>query len=218
MLRRLPRILRFIPGTAQDVRVYFLAMQYWLAGSEENIRNLVALLVSRYAAGPREVLRELLKAEPPAEYPEVGLYHPRCGLRLFDNPSELPAAPKDCLRHGGPAADALLRPGRQRQTLRCGDRGAGRARPARYPGLCAGLDARPAVDAFFLDNGAPVIDALVSLTGFSLVGGPAYNDAQAAEEMLAELDVPYVAAHATEFQTLEQWAESDMACCRWKPP
>ena len=28
-------------------------------------------------------------------------------------------------------------------------------------------------------NGGPTIDALVSLTGFSLVGGPAYNDAKA---------------------------------------
>ena len=46
---------------------------------------------------------------------------------------------------------------------------------------------------------------VVSLTGFSLVGGPAYNDAKAAEEMLAALDVPYIAAHPVEFQTLEQW-------------
>ena len=29
-------------------------------------------------------------------------------------------------------------------------------------------------------NGAPVVDAVVSLTGFSLVGGPAYNDSPAA--------------------------------------
>ena len=27
MLRRLPKILRFIPGTAQDVRAYFLTLQ-----------------------------------------------------------------------------------------------------------------------------------------------------------------------------------------------
>ena len=33
MLRRLPKLLRFIPGTAQDVRIFFLVMQYWLAGS-----------------------------------------------------------------------------------------------------------------------------------------------------------------------------------------
>ena len=56
-------------------------------------------------------------------------------------------------------------------------------------------------------DGAPTVDAVVSLTGFSLVGGPAYNDAHAAEEMLARLDVPYIAAHPVEFQTLAQWQD-----------
>jgi magnesium chelatase subunit H len=37
MLRRLPRILKFIPGKAQDLRAYFLCMQYWLAGSDDNV-------------------------------------------------------------------------------------------------------------------------------------------------------------------------------------
>jgi magnesium chelatase subunit H len=32
MLRRLPQILRFIPGTAQDVRAYFLTLQYCWPG------------------------------------------------------------------------------------------------------------------------------------------------------------------------------------------
>jgi magnesium chelatase subunit H len=50
-----------------------------------------------------------------------------------------------------------------------------------------------------------VVDAVVSLTGFSLVGGPAYNDSRAAEEMLAALDVPYIAAHPLEFQTIVDW-------------
>jgi magnesium chelatase subunit H len=49
----------------------------------------------------------------------------------------------------------------------------------------------------------------VSLTGFSLVGGPAYNDADAAEETLAKLDVPYLVAHPVEFQTIEEWEASD---------
>jgi magnesium chelatase subunit H len=53
MLRRIPQMLRFIPGTAQDVRAYFLSLQYWLAGSEDNILNMVRYLVSRYSAGPR---------------------------------------------------------------------------------------------------------------------------------------------------------------------
>ena len=56
LLRRLPQILRFIPGTAQDVRAYFLVLQYWLAGSHENVAGLVQMLLHRYAAGPREGL------------------------------------------------------------------------------------------------------------------------------------------------------------------
>jgi hypothetical protein len=43
VLRQLPKILRFIPGTAQDVRVYFISMQYWLAGSDENLANLICI-------------------------------------------------------------------------------------------------------------------------------------------------------------------------------
>ena len=45
--------------------------------------------------------------------------------------------------------------------------------------------------------------------GVALVAGPASTDARAAEEILARLDVPYLAAHPVEFQTLEQWQESD---------
>jgi magnesium chelatase subunit H len=77
------------------------------------------------------------------------------------------------------------------------------------PAFSTGLDARPAIEKFFLEDGHPTIDAMVSLMGFSLVGGPAYNDAKAAEEILVKLDVPYIAAHPVEFQTLEQWRESD---------
>ncbi len=76
------------------------------------------------------------------------------------------------------------------------------------PAFATGLDSRPAIEAFFLDNGHPRIDALVSLTGFSLVGGPAYNDAKAAEDMLAKLDVPYLSVAPVEFQSIEQWGAS----------
>ena len=77
MLRRIPQMLRFIPGTAQDVRAYFLTLQYWLAGSEENIANMVRFLITRYAAGPRAGLQAAAKAAAPVDYPDVGVYHAR---------------------------------------------------------------------------------------------------------------------------------------------
>ena len=61
------------------------------------------------------------------------------------------------------------------------------------PAFASGLDAAPGGRALLHEGrAAACVDAVVSLTGFSLVGGPAYNDAKAAEELLARLDVPYI--------------------------
>lgn len=203
MLRRLPQMLRFIPGTAQDVRAYFLALQYWLGGSQENIANLVRMLVRRYAGGPREALGGALKVAPPVHYPEIGLYHPRARGRITERLADLPTEGS-----GGTVGVLLLR-----SYLLAGNTahydGAIAALEGRglrvIPAFASGLDARPAIERFFMANGTPVVDAIISLTGFSLVGGPAYNDARAAEEVLARLDVPYIAAHPLEFQTIEHW-------------
>jgi len=76
--------------------------------------------------------------------------------------------------------------------------------------FASGLDARSAIERYFFDqHGKPSIDLLLSLTGFSLVGGPAYNDSKAAQEILKRLDVPYIAAQAVEFQLLDQWERSE---------
>ncbi len=209
MLRRLPKILRFIPGAAQDLRVFFLTLQYWLAGSEENVANLVRLLIDRYADGPRRALRGTVRHEDPVEYPDVGVYHPRLKGRIGEDASRLPRPARPKATVGVLVMRSYLLAGNARHYD-----GVIEALEARglavVPAFSSGLDARPAVDRFFRRaDGAPVIDALVSLTGFSLVGGPAYNDAHAAEELLASLDVPYLAAHPVEFQSLDGWRESE---------
>lgn len=206
-LRRLPQILRYIPGTAQDVRAYFLTLQYWLAGSEENIVNLVRFLVDRYADGPRRHLRGKLKSSLPIEYPDVGLYHPRIKGRISDRLEKLPAQ-----RGRGRVGLLVMRSYVLAGNTRHFD-GVIDALEAKgldvVPAFASGLDARPAVETYFLDGNRPTIDAVVSLSGFSLVGGPAYNDAKAAEELLTRLDVPYIAAQAVEFQSLDQWSSSE---------
>jgi magnesium chelatase subunit H len=209
MLRRIPKILRFIPGPAQDVRAYFLTMQYLFAGSDDNMASLVRFLVDRYAAGPRSALRGQVKAALPADYPDLGLYHPRLKGRIADRAEALPVphAPQR-----GTVGLLVMR-----SYILAGNTGhydgviaALEARGLRViPAFATGLDARPAIERFFMRDGQATVDAVVSLTGFSLVGGPAYNDARAAEEMLAALDVPYLATLSVEFQSLEQWQASE---------
>jgi magnesium chelatase subunit H len=205
MLRRLPKILRWIPGKAQDLRAWFLSMQYWLGGSDDNIEQMIRFLIGRYAT--RADWRGSA-ARAPIDYPDVGLYHPDLAFRITTNPSDLPrpAAPTATvgllilrsyvLASDSAHYDAVIRAFEARG-IAC------------IPAFAGGLDGRPAINSYFRDaQGRAKIDAMVSLTGFSLVGGPAYNDSPAAVAALCALDVPYIAAHPLEFQTLGQWARA----------
>ncbi|MGR3541580.1 MAG: cobaltochelatase subunit CobN [Hasllibacter sp.] len=196
MLRRLPKLLRLVPGKAQDLRAWFLTMQYWLGGSEENVEAMVRALIGRY--GPKDWQGGAAPA--PVEYPEVGLWHPDTGITA--SAGELPAPVKPVatvgllmlrsyVLSGDTAHYAAVIRALEAKGVRC------------IPAFAGGLDGRPAIEAY---HGG--VDALLSLTGFSLVGGPAYNDSDAAVAVLRRLDVPYLAAHPLEFQTLAQWEGS----------
>ena len=199
LLRRLPKILKYIPGKAQDLRAWFLTMQYWLGGSDDNVEAMLRFLLNRYAKADWKTAPE---AAAPIDYPDTGLYHPDLPERITTNIQALSVQKAQftvgllmmrsyVLSSDTAHYDAVIR--------------AFEARGIRVlPAFAGGLDGRPAIDNYFRGR----IDALVSLTGFSLVGGPAYNDNASAIEVLQDLDIPYIAAHPLEFQTLGQWADS----------
>ncbi len=198
MLRRLPKILKLIPGKSQDLRAWFLAMQYWLGGSDDNFENMVRFLISRYS---RVQAWRGVGSNDPIAYPEVGLYHPDLpDLHITTELADLPPTT------GTTTVGILM----LRSYILAGDTAhydhvirSFEARGIRViAAFAGGLDGRPAISAYHQGQ----IDALVSLTGFSLVGGPAYNDSDAAVETLTGLDLPYIAAQPLEFQTLDQWA------------
>ena len=73
------------------------------------------------------------------------------------------------------------------------------------PIFCGGLDFSKPVNAFFYDPlnpEQPLVDGIVSLTGFALVGGPARQDHPKAIESLKKLNRPYMVALPLVFQTL----------------
>lgn len=57
-------------------------------------------------------------------------------------------------------------------------------------------------------GGAPRVSQVVSLTGFSFVGGPAMNDSERAVEFLSTLNRPFRSAVSLDVQTIEAWGES----------
>merc|ERR1719254_380196 len=59
-------------------------------------------------------------------------------------------------------------------------------------------------------TGEGIIDTLVNLTGFSLVGGPASQDSKAAKEVLTRFNRPYLVSVPLVFQSISEWQESEL--------
>ena len=74
-------------------------------------------------------------------------------------------------------------------------------------------DQRPKASSQATDNEPQPTDQsrvsqIVSLTGFSFVGGPAMNDSAAAADFLRQLNRPYRSAVSLDTQTIDAWRES----------
>ncbi len=187
------------------MRAYLLLLQYWLAGSDTNIEQMIRYFIDRFAQGPRAALKGAMAPKEPEVYPEVGLWHPAlAGRGITEDVRALPG--REAIGTVGVLVGRsyLLadNTAHYAAVVRAIEAHGMRAVPA----FASALDARPAIDRYFRDGqGKPLIDAMVNLTGFSLVGGPAYNDSNAAQEVLRTLDVPYLTLQTLEFQTIDEW-------------
>ncbi|MDB9357324.1 magnesium chelatase subunit H, partial [Nodularia spumigena CS-587/03] len=224
LLRTLPQVLKFLPmEKAQDARHFMLSFQYWLGGSPENLENFLLMLADKY------VLKDVDKKnfpsptyEAPVVYPDMGIWHPlattmfediREYLNWYSARKDISSDLKDPL---APCVGLVL----QRTHLVTGD-------DAHYvaivqeleslgakviPVFAGGLDFSKPVDAYFYEptTNTTLIDAVISLTGFALVGGPARQDHPKAIESLKRLNRPYMVALPLVFQTTEEWMDSDL--------
>lgn len=74
-----------------------------------------------------------------------------------------------------------------------------------------GLDySGPVKEYFYGTDGKPIVDTVINLTGFALVGGPASQDHKKAAKILKELNVPYMCAVPLVFQSFEEWQSSEL--------
>ena len=138
MLKRIPKILRFIPGSAQDVRAYFLSCN---TGWQDPKRTSAISCASSHRAiadGPRKALCAKLRYDAPKSYPEVGVYHPRLPGRMSRDGGQPPGSAVGAQGHRRSAADALLRALGRHRALRRRDRSVRVARAEGHSGLCDG--------------------------------------------------------------------------------
>jgi magnesium chelatase subunit H len=224
LLRTLPQVLKFLPmEKAQDARNFMLSFQYWLGGSSENLENFLLMLTEKYVLKGVETRNfASLEYQPPVVYPDMGIWHPLAPtmfedvkeyLNWYTARKDISPDLKDPL---APCVGLVL----QRTHLVTGD-------DAHYvamvqeleslgakviPVFAGGLDFSKPVEAYFLESTSKtsLVDAVVSLTGFALVGGPARQDHPKAIETLKRLNRPYMVALPLVFQTTEEWQDSDL--------
>ena len=79
------------------------------------------------------------------------------------------------------------------------------------PIYSGGLDFSGPLEEYFYDaNGKAIVDTIINLTGFALVGGPASQDHKKAAQVLKKLNKPYMCAVPLVFQSFEEWQASEL--------
>jgi len=225
LLRTLPKVLKFLPSDkAADARTFMMSFQYWLGGSPENIESLLKMVGQDYVTDIAENMegKEKLAPVEPVLLPDKAIWHPVAPDVVFETYGEYmrwyngefcPDAGIDV--NTAPTVGILL----QKSHINTKDDthyvsliAELESRGARVvPVYSGGLDYSGPVNDYFKDaNGKVIVDTIVNLTGFALIGGPASQDHKKAAKILKDLNVPYLCAVPLVFQSFEEWQSSEL--------
>ncbi|HSQ18753.1 MAG TPA: cobaltochelatase subunit CobN [Blastocatellia bacterium] len=225
LIGRLPAILKFLPaaGKLADIKHYLLLFGYFVQPTPNNIRSMLLHAIKHYAPGDHRSIR----IEPAEAPPMVGIYHPDAA-NLFETFEEYKKWYRRRRRGALDPANSigllLMRPqiiSEARQHYDGLIRAIEKEGLSVIPAISTFMDNRDACRKFFVENppkkgkkqgagseGNSRVSQVVSLTGFSFVGGPAMNDSQAAAQFLRGLNVPFRSMVSLDVQTLDDWKQS----------
>mmetsp|Transcript_22590 Transcript_22590/g.55044 ORF Transcript_22590/g.55044 Transcript_22590/m.55044 type:complete len:1462 (-) Transcript_22590:151-4536(-) len=222
LLRTLPTVLKFLPaGIAQDGRSFLLSLQYWLGGSDDNLENFLLMIANKYVSGVAgEDLIDEKAIAPPSLIAEKGIWHP-LAPKVFESSDEYlewyntEMCPLNGVPTDAPTVGVVL----QKSHINTKDE-------AHYVSLFQELESRgcrvvpvytgsldfsiPIEQYFYNRQGKCIVDSVINLTGFALVGGPATQDHDRAVEVLKKLNRPYLVSVPLVFQSFEEWEKSQL--------
>lgn len=225
-------------GGLRDVKHYLNIFCYFLQPTPANIRSMILYAVKAYlpdagltrinVAPPEEIPSvAVYHPDAPRLFQEFDEYRTWYQQRPMSNVQ----GPRFVSRELNPDSTIgllLMRPQVISKTTRHYDaliRAIEAEGLSVIPALSTLMDNREACEKFFVESGdqgagpgdkegiplrdgKALVSQIVSLTGFSFVGGPAMNDSEAAAEFLQELNRPYRSAVSLDTQTIDAWLDS----------
>jgi magnesium chelatase subunit H len=209
LVDRLPKILRFVPttGAFTDAKHYLYLFCYFLQPTPSNIQSMLLYALKHYV---RDARLKRVKLSDPQQVPSVAIYHPDAP-KLFESFADYQQWYRRQLDPDSTIGLLLMRPQVVSKTTKHYDtliRSIEAEGLSVVPAIATLMDNREAVSAFFIHETRPRVSQLISLTGFSFVGGPAMNDSVAASQFLRDLNLPYRSAVSLDTQTIEAWSDS----------
>ena len=225
LLRTLPKVLKFLPSDkAADARTFMMSFQYWLGGSPENIESLLTVVGQDYVKPIKDAMvgKQKVEAVEPVLLPDKAIWHPVAPSLVFENnESYFEWYNKEFCPDAGidPATAPTIGIILQKSHINTKD-------DTHYVSLISELESRgarvvsiysggldfsgPLQDYFYDKSGKPIVDTIINLTGFALVGGPASQDHKKAASVLKALNRPYMCAVPLVFQSFEEWQSSEL--------
>ncbi len=213
LLEYVPTVLRFIPsaGRLKDAKHYLTLFCYFMQPTPSNVQAMILYAIKHYVPG----LDKRIKVAPPESRPTLGIYHPDVpslfdsfeDYRIWYEDQKGPYDPEQAI------GLLLLRPQIVSGSQRHYD-GLIRALEAErlpvLPIISTFMDNRQACQTYFLEpaDQSLRVGQILSLTGFSFVGGPAMNDSEAAVAFLKSLNRSFRTAVSLDMQTAESWDKS----------
>lgn len=209
LVDRLPGILKFVPtaGALTDAKNYLYLFCYFLQPTPANIQSMLLYALMQYV---RDERLKKIRVPKPEQMPSVAIYHPNAPA-LFQTFADYRKWYRKPLDRHATIGLLLMRPQVISKTTKHYDTLISAIEAeglSVVPAIATLMDNREAVSKFFMETGKSRVSQIVSLTGFSFVGGPAMNDSAAASEFLRELNIPYRSAVSLDTQTIEAWSDS----------
>ena len=196
-----PQLLDRIPSEAGDVRTLLEAYVRWSNPTALNLRSLAMRLADRYGSSPGAWTAHI---DAPECMPACGLYHPVCGIT--DSTDALPAADAPL----GAVGLLLMRGPIVAGNTHAADDMIARIESRGFrvvPAFSESFDFREPVERW-LDPSR--VCALVSMTGFPLVGGHNGCEPDAVAAFLGSRGIPYLATCALMVQERSAWERSGL--------